>query len=107
MAEPRREVAITDLAKRVADDVTTLAKDHFELARIEITAGVRSAAVLLLGAIVAAVALALLCLTAAVAAEPVVGPLWLRLLLGALLYIAAGGALVWAFARRIREVQHG
>ena len=107
MAEPRREVAITDLAKRVADDVTTLAKDHFELARIEVGAGVRSAAVYLLTAVVVAVALAFLCLTAVAAAEPVLGPLWLRLLCGTILYIAAGGALVRAFAQRIREVQHG
>src|SRR5262249_6206672 len=30
-----REPAITDLARRVGDDLSMLAKDHFELARIE------------------------------------------------------------------------
>ena len=101
-----RELALTDLAKRVGDDLSTLAKDHFELARIELATGAKKAVVdgaaVLLGGVVALIGLAMLCVTLVVAAEPILAPLWLRLFLGALVYLAIGGSLCYGFIRRLR-----
>jgi membrane protein len=101
----RGEPAITDLARRVGDDLSTLAKDHFELARIELTAGAKRAmtdgGAILLSGIVALIGLAMLCTTLVVAVEPVLPALWLRLLLGSILYIAVGGVLCLIFIRKL------
>ncbi len=90
----------------MGDDLKTLAKDHFELARIEVLGGIKSAAadltVMLLGGVVALIGLGMLCVTAVVAAEPAIAALWLRLLIGAVVYLVIGGALVYVFARRLR-----
>jgi uncharacterized membrane protein YqjE len=109
----RREVAIApregrlaQLVKRIGDDVGTLTKTHMELARTELRSGMRSAlvdgAAIGLGGVVALIGLALLCVSAVVAAEPAVPALWLRLVLGAALYLLLGAALIWIFARRLR-----
>jgi membrane protein len=101
----RGEPAITDLARRVGDDLSTLAKDHFELARLELTAGAKrvltDGGAILLGGIVALIGLAMLCTTLVVAAAPVVPALWLRLLLGSILYLVSGGALCFVFIRKL------
>jgi uncharacterized BrkB/YihY/UPF0761 family membrane protein len=103
---PSRELAIADLAKKVGEDITTLAKDHLELALEEVGTGIKSvatdAAMILLGGVVALIGLAMLCVTAVVAVEPVLPTLWLRLLLGALVYLALGSGLVWGFGHRLR-----
>ncbi len=101
-----RELALTDLARRVGDDLTTLAKDHVELARLEIGGGIKRAAgdatLMLLGGVVALIGLAMLCVTAVVAVAPLIPALWLRLLIGAVVYLAIGSGLVYAFARKLR-----
>ncbi len=100
-----RDVAISDLAKRVGDDLSTLAKNHFELARVEATARAKKAltdgAAIILGGVVALIGLAMLCVTLVVAVEPVIPPLWLRLLLGAILYLLVGGGVAYGFVRRL------
>jgi YihY family inner membrane protein len=101
----RPELALTDLARRVGDDLSTLAKNHFELARAELSAGAKKAmadaALTIFGGIVALVGLAMLCVSAVVAAEPLIAPLWLRLFLGALLYLALGGGLAYGFVKKL------
>lgn len=101
----RGEPAITDLARRVGDDLSTLAKNHFELARIELASGARRAladgGAILLGGIVALIGLAMLCVTLVVAAAPLIAALWLRLFLGSLLYLAIGAALSFFFVRKL------
>lgn len=98
--------AITDLAKRVGDDLSQLAKDHFELARLELSSSAKTVvsdgAAVLLGGVVTLIGLAMLCLTAVVAAAPLVPALWLRLLLGAFLYLLLGGGLCYGFVRKLR-----
>jgi len=102
----RPELALTDLARRVGDDLSTLAKDHIELARAELSAGAKKAltdAILtIFGGIVALIGLAMLCMTAVVAVEPAIPPLWLRLLIGAILYLAIGGGLAFGFVKKLR-----
>jgi uncharacterized membrane protein YqjE len=117
-----RELAITDLARQVADDVTTLAKTHLELARIELSGGMQVVAAdltaVLLGGVAALIGLALLCVAGVVAIEPAIPALALRLVLGAILYLAIGAALILGLRRRLRpeerppalpalEAQHG
>ena len=63
-----------------------------ELARMELERTAKSAAadaaVVLLGGIVALIGLGLLCLVAVAALEAVIEPLWLRLLIMSLVYLA-------------------
>ena len=101
-----REPALSALAKRVGEDLSQLAKDHVELARIELAASAKKVltdgAAVLLGGVVALIGLAMLCATAVVAAAPLIPALWLRLLIGAILYMLIGGGLSYGFVRKIR-----
>ena len=96
-----------ELLHRISDDVKTIARDEVELARHELerTAKVAAAdaAVILLGGIVALIGLGLLCVVAVVALEPLIDPLWLRLLIMAVVYMAAGGTVAGAFAKRLKR----
>lgn len=96
---------VGDLLHRITDDVKTIAKNEVELARMEIEHTARSAAadaaVVLLGGIVALIGLGLLCTVAVVALAPVIPPLWLRLLIMAVVYLAAGGAVAGVFAKKL------
>jgi membrane protein len=98
--------AIGDLARRIGEDVSVLARDHFELARIELGRGLRSgasdAAALVLGGVVALIGFAMLCTTAVVALGALGWPLWLRMLLMSLVYLVVGGGVVFGFARKLR-----
>jgi YihY family inner membrane protein len=95
------------LARRIGDDLSTLAKDHIELAKIETTRSLKAGAIdvvaLLLGAIVALIGFGMLCATAVVALEPLVEPLWLRMLIMSLVYLLVGGGLAAAFANKLRH----
>ncbi len=103
----RRDSGLGDLVKRVGDDISTLAKNHMELARVEIGTGLKGVAVdtaaMLLGGVVALIGLAMLCVTAVVAAAPVIPALWLRLLLGAGVYMALGAGLIMIFLKRVKK----
>ncbi|HLU67338.1 MAG TPA: phage holin family protein [Kofleriaceae bacterium] len=98
---------IGELLSRINDDVKTIARDEVELARVELKQSMRSAtadaAVLVLGGIVALIGLGLLCVSLVDAIEPLIEPLWLRLLLVAILYLVLGGAAAAFFASRLKE----
>jgi membrane protein len=100
-------LGLAELVKRVGDDFGHLARSHAELARAELTSGVKraagEAAAVILGGVVALIGLGLLCVSAVVAAAPLVPPLWLRLVLGAMLYMGLGALAVFVFARRLRQ----
>jgi hypothetical protein len=97
---------VGELVHRITDDVKLIARDEVELARQELqhTAKVAAseAAVILLGAIVALVGLGMLCVVAVVALAPVIHPLWARLLIMSIVYLAIGGALAATFAKRLK-----
>src|SRR5262249_49391820 len=106
-----REPALSALAKRVGEDLSQLAKDHVELARIELASsarkGVTDAAAGLLGGVVALIGLAMLCVTVVVAVAPAIPALWLRLLLGAILYIVIGAGVAVGFVQKLRGAPLG
>jgi len=101
------DAPIGELVHRVTDDVKTIAKNEVELARLELERSVRTAATeaagVMLGALVALIGLGLLCVSAVDALEPVIAPLWLRLLIMAAVYLAVGGMLAGVFARRLKR----
>jgi hypothetical protein len=107
-ADGKEEVTpVGEILHRVTDDVKTIAKDEVELARLELERSARSAATdagaAMLGGFVALIGLGLLCVSAVDALEPVISPLWLRLLLMAGVYLVAGGILAGVFARRLKR----
>jgi membrane protein len=95
------------LAKRIGDGLGDLAKDHLELAKIEVGRsvkhGVMDGVAALLGGIVALIGFAMLCATAVVALEPLIEPLWLRMLLMSFVYLLAGGGIAAAFVHKLKE----
>lgn len=102
-SEPNGRVG--ELIHRITDDVKTIAKDEVELARMELERTAKSAAadaaVVLLGGIVALIGLGLLCLVAVAALGAVIEPLWLRLLIMSLVYLAIGGVIAGVFAKKL------
>ena len=64
------------------------------------------AGVAVLGAMVALIGLAMLCTVVVVALAPVIPPLWLRLLVMAIVYIAIGAGTVVLCGRRMAAM-HG
>jgi hypothetical protein len=98
---------IGELLQQITDDLKTIARDEVELVRLEIVHTARAAAAdaafVLLGGIVALIGLGLLCGVAVVALEPVIAPLWLRMLIMAIVYLALGGGVGVAFAKRLKR----
>jgi hypothetical protein len=98
---------VGELVNRITDDVKTIASDELQLAKIELTRGVKTAvgeaAVVVLGGIVALVGFAMLCVVAVVALAPVIPALWLRLLIMAAVYLVAGGAIAGVFAKKLAK----
>ena len=94
-----------DLLKDISRDVQTIVRGEAELVGSELSAKAHVAAAngaaALLGAIVALVGLAMLCVAAVVALAPVIPPLWLRLSILAVIYMLVGGGLAALCARRI------
>lgn len=107
--QPNAEPAgnVSRLVHRITDDVKTIASDEVELAKGELAHTARTAAteaaVVLLGGIVALIGLGLLCLVAVAALEPLISPLWLRLLIMAVVYLAIGGVVAGVFAKRLKK----
>lgn len=98
---------IGELLQQITDDMKTIARDEIELVKLEVVHSAKSAAadaaLVLLGGIVALVGLGLLCGVAVAALEPAIPPLWLRMFIMAVVYLALGGGLAAVFARRLRR----
>lgn len=98
---------IGELLQQITDDLKTIARDEVELVKLEVVRSARAAAadaaLVLLGGIVALVGLGLLCVAAVAALEPVIGPLWLRMLIMAAVYLAVGGGFAVAFGKRFKR----
>lgn len=103
--EPNGRVG--ELLHRITDDVKTIARNEVDLARIELERTAKSAAgdaaVIVLGGIVALIGLGLLCTVAVVALEGLISPLWLRLLIMAVIYLAIGAIVAGVFARKLKD----
>jgi uncharacterized membrane protein YqjE len=98
---------VGELVNRITDDVKTIASDELQLAKLELTKSVRTAAgeaaVVVLGGIVALIGFGMLCVVAVVALAPVISALWLRLLIMAAIYLFAGGAIAGVFAKKLSK----
>jgi|GEM_PF-2780272 len=105
MAATQPPPKVGDLLKHIGDDVKTIAVSELELARTKLGSyleqTVMKAAAMILGAFVALVGLAMLCVVVVVALAPVIPPLWLRLLIMAVIYLAVGGGATYLFAKKM------
>jgi hypothetical protein len=92
----------TVLAK-IGHDLKTIVVRETELGHMalsqELKHSIEKVAIVLFAAMVATIGLALLCLTAAVALAPVIHPLWLRVLIMSVVYMACGALGVWHVAK--------
>jgi hypothetical protein len=104
MAATHEPAKIGDLLKHIGDDVKTIATSEIELTRTKLgnylEQTVMKASVMILGAFVALVGFAMLCMVVVVALEPVIPALWLRLLIMAFVFIATGGTAAYVFAKK-------
>lgn len=105
MAATQQPPKVGELLKHIGDDVKTIAVSELELARTKLGSyleqTVMKAAAMILGAFVALVGLAMLCVVVVVALAPVIPALWLRLLLMAVIYLAVGGGATYLFAKKM------
>jgi hypothetical protein len=99
--------SLTDLARRVGDDLSALARDHLELARLELRHGVRTGVAdtgaMILGGVVGLVGFAMLCASAVAALRPSIPALWLRLLIMAGVYILVGAVVTVVFGKQLQR----
>ena len=104
MAVTHEPAKVGELLKHIGEDVKTIAMSELELGRAKLGAyleqTVLKAAVMILGAFVALVGFAMLCMVAVVALEPVIPALWLRLLLMSFVFIVTGGTAAYVFAKK-------
>jgi hypothetical protein len=98
--------SVGGLLHRITDDVKTIAKDEIELAKNELAHTARTAAaesaIIVLGGIVALIGFGMLCVAAVAALDGVIPPLWARLLLMAVVYLALGGVIAAVFVKRLK-----
>lgn len=96
---------VGDLLHRIGYDAKVIVRDELELAKGELAHAAKAAAVesavIVLGGIVALIGFGMLCVTAVVALAGVIPALWARLLIMAVIYLVAGGALAGTFAKRL------
>jgi hypothetical protein len=99
--------AIGSLLHRLGDDVKTIARGEAALVTSEIQQHAKLVATdivaSLLAGVVALIGLGMLCVVVVVALAPLIPPLWLRLLIMAVVYLGAGGAVAAAFGKRVRR----
>jgi Putative Actinobacterial Holin-X, holin superfamily III len=101
---------VTGLLEDIGHDLKTIAADELELVQRKFARYleqlVAKAGVALLGATVALIGLGMLCMVVVVVLAPIIPPLWLRLLLMAIVYLGLGGGAAYVFARRMLAM-HG
>jgi hypothetical protein len=95
----------TELLADIGRDLRTIAADELELTHSKLKQflerQILKAGIAVLGATVALIGLAMLCVVAVVVLAPIIPELWLRLLLMAAVYIGLGGSATYVSARRI------
>ena len=98
---------ISELAHRIGSGVKTLAQDQVKLAGLELMqelkAPLADIGAIMLGGMLAVIAFALLCATGVVALEPLIEPLWLRMLIMSLIYFVVERSLIAIYARELRR----
>lgn len=101
---------IGEILHGIGQDVRTIAVDELELSRRKLGDFMESllvkASIALLGATVVLIGFGMLCMVAVAALQPVIQPLWLRLLIMAMVYIVLGGTAVYVYGKKMTAM-HG
>jgi putative superfamily III holin-X len=97
---------VASALRHIADDLKIIASDELELGHNKLAQHfqhtISRASMVLLGGIVALIGLGMLCMVVVAALAPVM-PLWLRLLVMAIVYMAIGGGLAAYFGARLKK----
>lgn len=105
MATTQEPPKVGELIRHIGDDMKTIATSELELGRRKMSQYVdrtiAKASVVILGAFVALIGLAMLCVVVVLALQPVIALLWVRLLLMAIVYVAVGGGASYLYARHV------
>lgn len=97
---------IAPLMSRIGDGLKTLAQDEIKLARLELMDEIKkplaSAGAIVLGGVIALFGMGLLCTTVVVALEPLIEPLWLRMVIMSAVYFAVGRVVMGIYVKRFQ-----
>jgi hypothetical protein len=108
--EPAHE-PMTELVRRISDDLTTIAKDVVALGRIEITHDLRATLAdvggIVLGGVVVLIALGLLCSGVVVALAPLVASLAARMFIMSGVYAVLGLVVAGIYIKRMKGDSSG
>ena len=104
-----QEPGIGTLLSKIGHDFRTIVADETALGHAaiayELKYSIEKIAIALLGAFVALIGFALLCVTAVIALEPVVTELWIRTLIMSVAYMIIGGLGIWRVAKYHAKVR--
>lgn len=105
-AKPSAGELLADITK----NLKTIAEAELELTRRKLTDYmenlVRRASIALLGMVIAVIGLGMVCVVGVVALEPLIEPLWLRLLMMSIVYMGLGAAAAFLYAKRMTNGPH-
>ena len=105
MATTSEPPKVGDLLKHVGDDLKMIATTELELTRNKMSQyldrTLMRASVIIIGAFIALIGLAMLCVVVVLAMQPVIHLLWVRLLMMSGVYILVGGGAAWIYSRRV------
>jgi uncharacterized membrane protein YqjE len=104
--ESAQPAEVGDLLSRIGNGLKTIAEDEVKLARIELLEEMKkplaSAGAIVLGGVIALFGVGLLCATVVVALEPLIEPLWLRMVIMSAVYFALGGVVMRVYVKRFQ-----
>ena len=99
------KLGIGELLEHIGHDVRTIASDELEMGRAALVGRLESTVIKLgiglLSACVALIGFAMLCMTVVFALHSVIPPLWARMLIMAVVYIAVGAGAAGYIAKRL------
>jgi hypothetical protein len=105
MSAPSPSAGIGELLQHIGRDVRTIASDELEMGRAALVdrleSIVKKLGVGLLGATVALIGFAMLCMTVVFALHSAIPQLWLRMLMMSIVYLGVGGGAAFYIARRL------
>lgn len=104
---PKAEPGVGGLVQRIGGDLKAIAEDQLALARLELIDGLKEpladAAAIVLGGVLAIIGFGLACATAVVALEPLIEPLWARMLIMSVAYMAVGALVAGVYIKQLRR----
>jgi hypothetical protein len=105
MSAPAPSAGIGELLQHIGHDVRTIASDELEMGRAALVdrleSIVKKLGVGLLGATVALIGFAMLCMTVVFALHSVIPQLWLRMLIMSVVYLGSGGGAAFYIAKKL------